>query len=265
VLSPSPSPSSDFAPSLAGRPNRITCAIVAYNEADRIERAIRSVADLVDETLVVDSGSTDETVALCERLGARVVHHLWGGFGPQKRFAEEAASYDWILSLDADEWLTEELRAELAAILAAPLPPTRCFRARVRVVYPRRETPAPFAHYHKYVRLYNRTTARFRDSLTHDVVEPTADVVQLNGDILHKSYRDFAHVIIKTVGYYRMQREEGIAPSHVGWLRMFTEFPFQFFKYYILRRHIFGGANGFAYTTALSIGRWVRIFILMGW
>ena len=265
MLGPSPSPRAAGAPPLVGRSNRVTCAIVAYNEADRVERAIRSVADLVDETLVIDAGSTDETVALCERLGARVVHHRWGGFGPQKRFAEEAASYDWILSLDSDEWLTEELRAELAAILAAPLPPTRCFRARVRVVYPRRETPAPFAHYHKYVRLYNRTTARFRDSLTHDVVEPTADVVQLNGDILHKSYRDFAHVIIKTVGYYRMQREEGIALSRLGWLRMFTECPFQFLKYYILRRHIFGGADGFAYATALSIGRWVRIFILMGW
>ena len=262
---PSPSLRPSGAPPFAGGPNRVTCAIVACNEADRVERAIRSVADLVDETLIVDSGSTDETVALCERLGARVIHHPWGGFGPQKRFAEEVASYDWILSLDADEWITEELRGELAAILAAPLPSTRCFRARVRVVYPRRETPAPFAHCHKYIRLYNRTTARFRDSLTHDVVEPTADVVQLNGDILHKSYRDFAHVITKTVGYYRMQREEGIAPSHVGFLRMFVEFPFQFFKYYFLRRHIFGGGDGFAYAAALSIGRWARIFILKGW
>ena len=265
MLGPSPSPRAAGAPPLVGRSNRVTCAIVAYNEADRVERAIRSVADLVDETLVVDSGSTDETVALCERLGARVILHPWGGFGPQKRFAEEAASYDWILSLDADEWLTEESRAELAAILAAPLPPTRCFRVRVRVVYPRRETPAPFAHYHKYVRLYNRTTARFRDSLTHDVVDPTVDVVQLNGDILHKSYRDFAHIVTKTVRYYRMQREEGIEPSHAGSLRLFTEFPYQFFRYYFIRRHIFGGADGFAYATALSIGRWVRIFILRGW
>jgi glycosyltransferase involved in cell wall biosynthesis len=265
VLSPSPSPRSAGAPPLAGRPNRVACAIVAYNEADRIERAIRSVAGLVDETLVVDCGSTDETVALCERLGAHVVHHPWTGFGPQKRFAEETATCDWILSLDADEWISEDLRAELAAILAAPLPPTRCFRALVRVVYPRREAPAPFAHCHKYIRLYNRTTARFCDSLTHDVVEPTADVVQLKGDILHKSYRDFAHIITKTIGYYRLQLEEGIAPSHVGWLRMFTEFPYQFFRYYILRRHIFGGADGFAYATALSIGRWARIFILKGW
>lgn len=250
---------------LAGGPNRVTCAIVAYNEADRIERAIRSVAGLVDETLVVDSGSTDETVALCERLGARVVHRPWGGYGPQKRFAEEAASGDWILSLDADEWLSDELRDELTAILATPLPPTRCFRALVRVVYPRRAAPAPFAHCHKYIRLYNRTTTRFCNSLTHDVVAPTTDVVRLKGSILHKSYRDFAHVIVKTIGYYRMQREEGIAPSHVGNLRLLTELPYQFFRYYFLRRHIFGGADGFAYATALSIGRWARIFILKGW
>ena len=265
MLSPTPSLRSADAPVLAGRPNRVACTIVAHNEADRVERAIRSVAGLVDETLVVDAGSTDETVALCERLGARVVHQPWVGFGPQKRFAEDAASCDWILNLDADEWLTEELRAELAAIFAVPLPATRCFRARVRVVYPRREAPAPFAHYQKYIRLYNRTTARFRDSLTHDVVEPTADVVQLNNDILHKSYRDFAHIVIKMISYYRLQREEGIAPSGVGFLRMAFEFPFQFFKYYILRRHIFGGADGFAYATALSLGRWARIFILRGW
>jgi hypothetical protein len=97
------------------------------------------------------------------------------------------------------------------------------------------------------------------------VVAPTADVVQLKGPILHKSYRGFAHIVIKTIGYYSLQREEGIAPSYASFLRMAGEFPFQFFKYYILRRHIFGGADGFAYATALSMGRWARIFILRGW
>jgi glycosyltransferase involved in cell wall biosynthesis len=245
--------------------NRVSCVIVARDEVDRIERAIRSVAGLVAETLVVDSGSTDGTVALAERLGARVIFHPWQGFGPQKRFAEEAAGCDWILSLDADEWLSDGLRAELAALLARPLPPTRCYRARVRVVYPRRETPAPFAYFHNYVRLYNRTTARCRDSLSHDEVAPTADVAQLERDILHKSYRDFAHILTKTVAYYQTQRAEGIRPSRIALLRQFGEFPFQFFKYYILRRHMFGGADGFAYAVALAMGRWARIFILRGW
>ena len=135
---------------------------------------------------------------------------------------------------------------------------------RYASLYSQRDAPAPFAHFHKYVRLYNWTTARFCTSLTHDVVSPTADVVWLQGAILHKSYRDFAHIVTKTVNYYRMQREEGIVPSHVGRLRLFTEFPYQFFKYYVLRRHIFGGSDGFAYATALSMGRWARIFILKG-
>ena len=265
MLSPSPSLRSAGAPSRAAGPQRVACTIIACNEADRVERAIRSVADLVDEIVVVDSGSTDETAALCERLGARVVRHPWDGYGPQKRFAEEAASCDWILNLDADEWLSDGLRAELAEIFAAPLPPTRCFRAHVRVVYPHREAPAPFAHYHKYIRLYNRTTARFCTSLTHDVVTPTADVARLKGDILHKSYRDFAHIVVKTVGYYRQQRGEGVVPSRLGAFRMVFELPYQFVKYYIFRRHIFGGADGFAYACALAMGRWARIFILRGW
>jgi glycosyltransferase involved in cell wall biosynthesis len=243
----------------------ITCTLIAFNEADRVARAIRSVSGVADEVLVVDCGSTDGTAALCESLGAKVVHNPWLGYGPQKRFAEDHARHDWILNLDADEWLSDALRAELKALLSRPLPPARSFRARVRIVYPRRETPAPFASFHNYVRLYNRRTTRFRDSLAHDEVPATADVVQLEGDILHKSYRDFAHIVTKTIGYYELQRAAGQRPSGVGVLRMWGEFPFQFFKYYIIRRHIFGGADGFAYATALAIGRWCRIFILRGW
>ncbi len=265
MLTPSHPLGAADASTLAGGRNRIACTIIAYNEVDRIERAIRSVADLVDEIVVVDSGSTDGTVALSESLGARVVHHPWSGYGPQKRFACDVANADWILNLDADEWLSDNLREELARVFAHPLPPTRCFRMRARVVYPRRDRPAPFAPFHNYIRLYNWKVTRFRDSLTHDEVAPTDDVVQLEGDLLHRSYRDFAHIVIKTIGYYRLQRQEGIAPSQVGFLRMAFEFPFQFFKYYILRRHVFGGADGFAYATALSMGRWARIFILRGW
>ncbi len=243
----------------------MTCTIIACNEADRIERTLRSVSGLVDEIVVVDSGSSDDTIALAERFDARVVRHAWAGFGPQKRFAAEQSSSDWILNLDADEWLSDQSRAELAALLAAPLPPTRCFRFRVRVVYPRRDVPAPFAHFHNYIRLYNRTATRFRNSLTHDEVAPTDDVVQLSGAILHKSYRDFAHIVTKTIAYYRLQREEGVAPSRLGALRMVFELPYQFVKYYIFRRHIFGGADGFVYACALAAGRWARIFILRGW
>lgn len=239
--------------------------MIAFNEVDRVARAIGSVAGIADEVIVVDSGSTDGTIELCERLGARVVHNAWAGYGPQKRFAEMQAANDWILNLDADEWLSDDLRAELRSVLAQSPPPTRCFRIRVRIVYPRRERPAPFAPFHNYIRLYNRTTTRFRDSAVHDVVPPTQDVVQLQADILHKSYRDVAHVITKTIAYYQLQNSEHKKLGGARYVRMLFEFPYQFVKYYIFRRHIFGGADGFVYSVALAMGRWARVFVLMGW
>ncbi len=214
---------------------------------------------------MIDSGSTDGTVALCEKLGARVIFNGWSGFGPQKRFAEDAAVHDWILNLDADEWLSAGLKTELATLLSETIPPNRAFRMRQRLVYPKRELPAPFASYHNYIRFYNRKTARFRDSLTHDEVLTSGEVIQLQGEMLHRSYRDVAHILTKTLNYYQLQDKEAKRLGLAKYFRFILEFPYQFIKYYFFRRHVFGGADGFVYAAALAMGRWARIFILMGW
>ena len=244
---------------------RVSCTIIAFNEADRIGRAIRSVEGLVDEVVVVDSGSTDGTPSLARRLGARVIERAWPGYGPQKRFAEDQAVNDWILNLDADEWLSEALRQELTTLLARPIPQTRSFWMRVRLVYPNREAPAPFAPYTNCLRLYNRRATRYADSLAHDSVPPTADAVQLKHDVWHKSFRNVAQAMVKTLGYYQLQKVEQKRLGPARYLRLVFEFPFQFFKYYFVRGHVFGGADGFVYASALAMGRWARIFVLMGW
>ncbi|MDB5508806.1 MAG: glycosyltransferase family 2 protein [Hyphomicrobiales bacterium] len=243
----------------------VTCTIIARDEADRIERAIISVRGLVDEILVVDSGSVDDTVAVCRRLGATVVHHPWQGFGQQKRFAEDQARHDWILNLDADEWISEDLRFELAGLLAGEPPRGRTFRIRTRLVYPNCDRPSLLADCHNYVRLYHRGATRCRNSMTHDEVLPTEDVVQLRGDILHRSFRSVAHVMSKMVTYSNLQRQEYETLRDVSALRVFFEFPFQFCKYYFLRRHVFGGRAGFVYATALAYSRWMRLMIRAGW
>src|SRR5690606_33257698 len=90
----------------------LSCCIIAENEGDRIARCIEAVRGIVDEVVVVDSGSKDDTVAKAEALGARVIYNAWVGYGPQKRFAEDCAQNDWILNLDADEIVTPELARE---------------------------------------------------------------------------------------------------------------------------------------------------------
>jgi glycosyltransferase involved in cell wall biosynthesis len=93
----------------------LSAFIIAKNEADRIPAAIKSVVGWVDEVIVIDSGSEDETVAVAESLGARVVFNEWPGYGLQKRFGEDQCRNDWLLNLDADEEITSALAAEIKA------------------------------------------------------------------------------------------------------------------------------------------------------
>ena len=203
----------------------VTCTIIACNEAERIARTIRSVEGLVDEVLVVDSGSTDGTQDIAKSLGARVIHNPWPGFGPQKRFAEEAARHDWILNLDADEWLPPALQAELKALLEFDELPSRCFRMRMTMVYPGRSTPRAFADFHNYVRLYDRRVTRFADSLVHDAVPATSDVRQLQAPAMHQSFRSLTHLVRKELDYYALQKRELRKKALILAMRLPVEFP----------------------------------------
>ena len=243
---------------------KVSCVIIARNEADRISRAVSSVSGLVDEVLVVDSGSTDGTQALCEKLGARVIHNDWTGFGPQKRFAEDSARNDWILNLDADEWLSGALRAEIAAILARENPRANSFRMKMTMVYPGREKPAPFADYHNYVRLYDRRATRFVDSLVHDEAPPTPNAAQLSAPAFHQSFRSLSHLVRKEIVYFNLQKRELKKNRAALLARAVVEWPWQFLKYYLVRRHIFGGAYGLALSLVMAGMRWLRLLILAG-
>ena len=91
----------------------ISCFIIAKNEADRISKTIESVIDIVDEVIVIDSGSTDGTQNLAKELGCKVFFNKWSGYGPQKRFGEDCTKNEWLLNLDADEYLSDEIKSEI--------------------------------------------------------------------------------------------------------------------------------------------------------
>ena len=220
---------------------------------------------LADEILVIDSGSTDGTQALCDSLGARVIFNKWPGYGPQKRFAEDHARNDIILNLDADEWLSGALREELAALFKTPELPRKSYRMKVTIIYPHRAQAAPFADANNCLRLYDRRVTRFANSLVHDEVVPTPDVGQLNAPVWHRSFRSLAHLVKKDVTYFELQAKE-LKKSRAALLaRSVVEFPFQFFKFYIIRRHIFGGFYGLALSLCVAFARWLRLLILAGY
>jgi glycosyltransferase involved in cell wall biosynthesis len=237
----------------------LSVCIIAKNEADRIQRCIDAVNSITDDIVVVDSGSTDDTVAIAKASGARTFYNAWVGFGPQKRFAEDCAAHDWVLNIDADEVIEPDLESEIKALLSSK-PALSAYRFRQVTVYPGRDRPRLWADAHNYVRLYDRRVVRFCDSLTHDTVDTRGvEVGQLNGSALHFSWRTLDHVKAKLDSYTDLQAKEMNRSRLAMRLRQPIEYPFLFFRYYVLRRHFTGGLYGLKTAHVIARGRAARV------
>lgn len=243
----------------------ISCFIIAKNEADRIVRSIAAVRDLVDEVVVVDSGSADRTQELAREAGARVIINAWPGFGQQKRFAEDQCRNDWLLNIDADEVVTQQLAREIRTLFADGRPRHAAYGVRVNFVYPGRRRPRPWARDHYCLRLYDRRCVRFKDSHLHDSVDPAGHPVgRLSHEVYHFSFRsmqDLARKCDKRAGYNaRWSKPKN---KWVLLMRYITEFPINFLKYYLGRRHFTGGLMGLQCASIIAYYRLVRVRRLM--
>lgn len=241
----------------------LSCCIITKDEALRIGDCIRAVKDLADDIVVVDSGSTDETVAIAESLGARVIHHDWPGYGPQKRYSEDCARYDWILNVDADEMVTPELAREIKALLQSG-PALSAYKFHIRNVYPNQSKPRLWADFHNYVRLYDRRVVRFRESTVHDTVDTKDEAVgQLKGSVTHFSARSYAHIRHKLDSYHAAQAKVLRKPPWVIWSRVPLEYPLTFIRYYLFRRHFTGGWDGVYSSHLAALTRTTRLFMIL--
>ena len=236
--------------------------IIAKNEADRIGDTIRALRDLADEIVVVDSGSSDGTQALAEALGARVIFNPWPGYGPQKRFAEDQCRHDWLLNVDADEVVSSELKEEIGALFASGGPARDAYRLGISEIFPGEGKPHPWAYTLRPVRLYRKDRGRYAASLVHDRVEltPGARVGRLRGLIHHYSVRSLGDQIDKLNSYSDQQAEDlAIRGVSIPTWRVFVEFPANFLKAYVGRRHFVRGVYGFLTAMNYAISRHLRI------
>ncbi|NBO19120.1 MAG: glycosyltransferase family 2 protein [Proteobacteria bacterium] len=244
-------------------PLPISVFIITLNEADRLATTILSVRGWVDEVVVIDSGSTDNTLEVAASLGAKIGFHPWRGYGPQKRYAEGECKNRWLMNLDADEEVSPALAAEIQAMFAAGGPQEAGYLLRIRDLLPGEKSLSRFAHTNFVLRLYDRTQGSFSDSPVHDSVQMAHGAATriLDNAVLHRSYRSWAHVIEKMNHYTSMQAEnlrkkKGMRFAHA---RLITEFPFAFFKDYCLRGYALRGWRGFINSVLYAFGRFTRI------
>jgi glycosyltransferase involved in cell wall biosynthesis len=227
----------------------LSAVVITRDAAGQLGPCLASLA-FAQEILVVDSGSTDGTVELAQAHGAHVIEHAWLGYGRQKQLAVAKAAHDWVLCLDADERVSDELRASIVAELAAPrgfvyaMP--RCNQFLGRWLrhgegYPDWNT-----------RLFHRAHASWSDDPVHEHVLTTHPVIRLIGDLMHESAETLERYLDKQNRYTTLQAEKMLAEGRTagGFALLFSPLA-RFFKFYVVR---LGFLDGLAGLVHISIG-----------
>jgi glycosyltransferase involved in cell wall biosynthesis len=235
---------------------KLSAIIITRNEAKNIAACLRSVA-FCDERIVVDSRSTDETVAIAESCGAEVTTHEWSGFGPQKGFALSLARGDWVLSIDADERVSPSLAGEIRAAVASgsadgyEMPRLSTFLGR------------PMRHsgwYPDYVlRLFRRDNARFTDDLVHERVVCRGPIARLTVPLDHHPVLRLEDAVARLDGYSTAGAKMLAASGRrITFMSGITHGIWSFLRAYVFRRGFLDGHEGFLLAVANAEGTYYR-------
>lgn len=226
--------------------NSLSVVIITYNEADCIARCIESTLAVADEVIVVDSFSTDDTVVIAKAMGAKVVQHKFEGHIAQKNYAASLATKDYILSLDADEMLSDALRESIAAFLQQP-DAISCKMNRLNNYcgqwikhggwYPDRK-----------LRLWKKGSGAWGGINPHDrfaITETNAKITTLSGDILHYSYASIAAHISQSENFAKISAASlFVAGKKANLINRFISPAAKFVQDYIFKMGFLDGKNG---------------------
>lgn len=243
---------------------RLSACIITFNEAARLADCLASLA-FCDEIVVVDSGSTDATVAMARQAGARVFERPFEGFRSQKQFAIEQATHDWVLCLDADERVDEVLRASIQAEQSLGFEHAAGYRFARLSNYFGRFLRHGNAYPDRVLRLFDRRRGGWRGNREiHEAASVDGPVRSLAGDLLHFPYRSLEQQLAKTQRYARMMAEHDFKRGKRASLARLVLSPaWRFWRGYVLRAGFLDGWHGLVY--AYVRANYVRQKTIMLW
>jgi len=236
----------------------ISAVIIAYNEELRLEGALKSLAGVASEIIVVDCHSTDDTVRLARRYTDRVFERTWTSFADQKNFANSHAVHPWILSLDADERVSPELRAELLELRKTE-PDCDAFSIPRLVYYLGRWVRHSGWYPDRKVRLFRKSRSRWEGEFVHEKLVFEGTLRKLNGPIHHFTYRDIAEHLARINKFSDLGAQKLYASGRKArWYHLIGLPFFRFLRAYLWRGGVLDGFAGLVISVLTGYAVFVR-------
>ena len=237
--------------------NLLSACLITFNEEDNLPRVLNSVQDVADEIVIVDRGSKDRTTEIAREHGAKVVTRAWTNFAEQKNAAAAAASHDWILSLDADEELSPELRHALLE-WKKKQPESSVYEFARRTWY----LGAWVKHTGWYPdfqrRLFRRDDALF-SGIIHESLRFEGKPGRLAGDLLHYTVRSFEEHEQKVESYATLAAQQMFMAGKRDWrAAMWLATPWSFFHNFVLGLGFLDGHRGWLISRMAARGTWLK-------
>lgn len=227
----------------------LSVVIITYNEEQNIARCLDSVKAIANEIVVVDSFSSDKTAEICKSYGCRFLTREFKGYANQKQYAINQSANDWVLSLDADEVVSNELSIEIQTLFKDETIPYSGYRIPRSLFYMGRILNYSGVGNEFLLRLFNRQTGGVTQVPVHESINVSGSVGTLKGRLIHYSYTSISQHIHKTNIYTSLAaagaKEKGKTFSKSI---VFLKFPVNFFVFYFIRGGILDGYPGFIWS-----------------
>jgi glycosyltransferase involved in cell wall biosynthesis len=237
--------------------NRLSACLITFNEEDNLPRALKSLAGIADEIVVVDCGSQDRTVEIAREFGVRVITIAWTNYAEQKNAAAAAASNDWILSLDADEELSPELRKALLAWKEKE-PGYAVYEFARRAWYVGGWIDHSGWYPDRQRRLFRRDAARF-SGIVHESLQFKGEPGPLGGDLLHYTICSFTEHEEKVERYTTLAAQQMYAAGKRSWrAAMWLATPWNWFNSYVLHLGILDRSRGWVISRMAARSTWLK-------
>ncbi|GAA4409289.1 glycosyltransferase family 2 protein [Nibrella viscosa] len=232
----------------------LSVVIITLNAERTLLQTLTSVIDWADEVVIVDSGSIDATLTIARIIGCRIYHRTFDGYGPQKQYAVEQATHDWVLLLDADEVVDDTLQRAIWRVMAIPPNEDQAFSVSRRLVFMGQAMRYVGESRRPLVRLFNKKTAQVSAALVHEQVTVSGDIVPLAGMLWHYSYGSL-HEYLEKLNRYTTLGAGELAKANRRQTRLLlpVRFIWTFLATYLFKGGFLDGFAGFIWSLFSAI------------